>query len=202
MSDVSDEQPQAKKGGKGKKMLLLGLGGVLLIGGGVGAGVYAGGGLGGGGASAQKPAVDPNQPQLVLKGQGVAEGGAEGGEGAEGGPGPSLAGGGGEKYESTYFQIEKEFTSNLKDSPRFVQIGLGIVTHYDNRVIDNLRRHEIPVRSAVLLTLSGTDETTVFTPEGKAQLQKALTKAINDVLKQKEGFGGIADVYFTNFIVQ
>lgn len=200
MSDVSDEQPQAKKGGKGKKIILLGLGALLLIGGGIGAGVYAGGGLSAGGAAA-KPAVDPNQPQLVLKGQGRGADG-EAGEGAEGGPGPSSAGAGGEKYESTYFQIEKEFTSNLKDSPRFVQIGLGVVTHYDNRVIDNLRRHEIPVRSAVLLALSGTDETTVFTPDGKAQLQKALTKAINDVLKQKEGFGGIADVYFTNFIVQ
>lgn len=197
---MSDEQPKAKKGGKGKKMLLLGLGGLLLIGGGVGAGIYAGGGLGG--AAANKPAVDPNQPQLVLKGQGESGAGGEGGEGGEDSPGRSPAGSGGEKYESSYFQIEKEFTSNLKDSPRFVQIGLGIVTHYDKRVIDNLRRHEIPVRSAVLLALSGADETTVFTPEGKAELQKSLTKAINDVLKQKEGFGGIADVYFTNFIVQ
>jgi len=198
MSDVSDEQPKAKKGGKGKKIILLGVGGLLLIGGGVGAGIYAGGGLAGGGA-AHKPAVDPNQPKLVLKGQGESP---ADGEGGGDGPGPSPAGSGGEKYESSYFQIEKEFTSNLKDSPRFVQVGLGIVTHYDKRVIDNLRRHEIPVRSAVLLALSGADEAAVFTPEGKAQLQKSLTKAINDVLKQKEGFGGIADVYFTNFIVQ
>ena len=38
--------------------------------------------------------------------------------------------------------------------------------------------------------------------DGKTRLQKRLAAAINAVLKEKEGFGGIANVYFTNFIVQ
>ena len=84
----------------------------------------------------------------------------------------------------------------------FIQVGLAVATHYDDRVIQNLRTHEIAVRSAVLMTLSETTEEQVFTVEGKRQLQKRLVDAVNDVLKQKEGFGGIGNVYFTNFIVQ
>ena len=33
-------------------------------------------------------------------------------------------------------------------------------------------------------------------------IQDRLAKAINGVLKEKEGFGGVSNVYFTNFIVQ
>jgi len=33
-------------------------------------------------------------------------------------------------------------------------------------------------------------------------LQRDLTQAINDVLRQKEGFGGIDNVYFTNLVIQ
>ena len=38
--------------------------------------------------------------------------------------------------------------------------------------------------------------------QGKAQLAKRLTVAINKTLKQKEGFGGISNTYFTSFVVQ
>ena len=109
---------------------------------------------------------------------------------------------GGDKYASTYYPMEKEFTSNLRDSAHYVQIGLAVSTHYDERVIENLRTHEIPVRSAVLMTLGDATEEDVFSSEGKKRLQAKLVNAINGVLKQKEGFGGIGNVYFTNFVVQ
>jgi flagellar protein FliL len=54
----------------------------------------------------------------------------------------------------------------------------------------------------VLMTLSETDEENIFTAEGKRDLQRRLVKAINAVLQEKEGFGGVGNVYFTNFIVQ
>ena len=34
------------------------------------------------------------------------------------------------------------------------------------------------------------------------QLQARLVKAINATLEQKEGFGGVGNVYFTSFVVQ
>jgi flagellar protein FliL len=112
------------------------------------------------------------------------------------------AGEGGDKYASTYYQLEKEFTSNLRESVHFVQVGIAISTPYDNTVIEGLKTHEMAVRSAILLALGETSEEEVFTAEGKKKLQKRLADAINAVLKEKEGFGGVGNVYFTNFIVQ
>jgi flagellar protein FliL len=53
-----------------------------------------------------------------------------------------------------------------------------------------------------LLTLSEQDGLVLATPQGKQALQKQLSKSINRVLREKEGFGGIDSVYFTNLVVQ
>jgi flagellar FliL protein len=176
---------------KGKKLILI-LALLVLVGAGAGAGVYFSGILGPSHEEGAEPAKD--LPKLLPKGSKPKEAEGEKSEGgsAEGGP----------AYESSYFQIEKEFTSNLKDSSHLIQIGLAVSTPYDEKVIEHLKAHELAVRSAVLMTLTDTDEELIFTPEGKKDLQARLVKAINAVLKEKEGFGGVGNVYFTNFIVQ
>lgn len=202
MSDEPDKASK-KKGGM-KKMLLMGVALIALVGGGVGAGLYAASsGLIGGAAAVP----ENNGPRLVPKSEekrAPAPGEGEGhGESTSSGEGESTPlGTGGDKYASTYYAMEKEFTSNLRDSAHYVQIGLAVGTHYDDRVIENLRTHEIAVRSAVLMTLGDASEDEVFSSEGKKRLQAKLVNAINGVLKQKEGFGGISNVYFTNFVVQ
>jgi flagellar FliL protein len=98
--------------------------------------------------------------------------------------------------------MEKEFTSNLKDSVHFIQVGVAVSTPYDETVIEHLKTNDIAVRSAILMALGDTTEEQVFTSEGKQQLSKRLTTAINATLKQKEGFGGISNTYFTSFVVQ
>jgi flagellar FliL protein len=214
MSDTKDAAPDGpKKKGKMGKIIILGVGLLALVGGGVGAGLYAASsGMIGGGHAEE---ADADTPKLVPKseekrGGSGGEGGEGGGHGGSEGEGsseshgglPTPKGEGGDKYASNYFTMEKEFTSNLKESVHFIQVGIAVSTPYDDRVIENLKTHEIAVRSAVLLTLGNTDEDSVFTPEGKAALQKSLAGAINGVLKEKEGFGGISNVYFTNFVVQ
>jgi flagellar FliL protein len=181
--------PAPKK--KGKKKLIIILAALVLAGGGAGAGLFFTGMLGG--AAEQEPAKD--LPKLLPKGsKPKTEEKAEGGGSSEGGEAP--------KYETSYFQMEKEFTSNLKESSHLIQVGLAVSTPYDEKVIEHLKGHELAVRSAVLMTLSETDEEMVFTADGKKDLQTRLVKAINGVLKEKEGFGGVGNVYFTNFIVQ
>ena len=83
-----------------------------------------------------------------------------------------------------------------------MQVGVAISTPYDDKVIENLKTNDIAVRSAVLLALGDTPEEQVFTSDGKRQLQARLVKAINATLQQKEGFGGVGNVYFTSFVVQ
>ncbi|KQT34737.1 flagellar basal body protein FliL [Sphingomonas sp. Leaf412] len=215
MSDTPDAAP-AKKKGKMKKILVAVIGVGVLVGGGVGAGLYAAGsGMIGGGAHAG-PAEDPNKPKLVPKAEqkhagegGEGEGGGDhgGGEGEEAAEGeakgaPTPAGSGGEKYASNYYAMERDFTSNLQDSAHIVQVGVAVSTPYDDKVITNLKTNDIAVRSAILMALGDTTEDQVFSSEGKKQLQKRLVASINQVLKEKEGFGGIGNVYFTNFVVQ
>ena len=191
---AADAPPPRKRKGKAKLFLILGL--LVLAGGGGGAGLYFSGLIGGGGdhhAEAEKKDL----PQLVAKGSKPKAEQAEGESGE-----PAEEGGEGPKYESSYFQLEKEFTSNLKESAHLVQVGIAVSTPYDEKVVANLKSHELAVRSAILMTLSETDEEQVFSAEGKKDLARRIVSAINAVLKEKEGFGGVANVYFTNFIVQ
>ncbi len=195
MSDTPADAAPKKKGKKGKILVLAGA--VVLLGGGVGGGVLAARSFGG-----AKAAVD-NSPKLVPKSEQKAPVAKEGGEGGgsakpTGGP----AGTGGEKFASTYYPMDKEFTANLQGSTHFIQVGLALSTHYDDRVIANLKADDIAVRSAVLMALGDTPEDQVFTSDGKRALQARIVKAINATLVQKEGFGGISNAYFTSFVVQ
>ncbi|UZK68880.1 flagellar basal body-associated FliL family protein [Sphingomonas sp. S1-29] len=196
MSDKKDDAPK-KKGGIGK-WIGIGVALVALVGGGVGAGLYASssGMLRGGEAKAEGPRLVPKEEEKR-----AAKKEGEEGEAEASGDAPTK-GEGGDSYASNYYALEKEFTSNLLGSVHFVQIGVAVSTPYDDSVIEGLKTHEIAVRSAILMALGETDEEQVFSTEGKRQLQKRLVKAINDTLKEKEGFGGIGNVYFTNFVVQ
>ncbi|WP_340313810.1 flagellar basal body-associated FliL family protein [Rhizorhabdus argentea] len=188
-----------KKKGKMKGILMMLIMAIVLAGGGVGAGMYAAGaGLAGGHEKAAEE--DPNAPKLVAK-EGLEEGGHVEKKtlplGIESDQSPDPT-----KYKATYYTFEQPFTANLRDSDGFTQIGLGTSTFYDQKVLDNLKDNELPIRSAILMVMSQQDSFTISTPEGKLALQKQLKDAINGVLKQRTGFGGIDNVYFTTIVVQ
>ena len=197
MSEAVVEAPKKKKGGM-MKILLLVIGALVLVGGSVGGALYAmNAGLIGGG----KGAAEPSGPRLVPKAEQKRAGTGEGAEAKAGGHKPPT-GTGGDKYASNYYAMDKEFTSNLQDSVHFVQVGIAVSTPYDDTVIENIKTNEIAVRSSILMALGDTTEEQVFSSNGKQMLQRRLAKAINDTLKEKEGFGGVGNVYFTNFVVQ
>lgn len=193
MSDDTKPQPPKKKG-KLKTIIMIGLGSLLLVGGGIGAGLYAAGAGLAGGAHAEPE--DPNQPKLVER--------SDAHESSHGGKQPRQIEEAIDpsKYKASYYDLAQNFTSNLRDSDGFMQVSLGVSTFYDQRVLDRVKEHEMAIRSVVLMTLADQDAFVIATPQGKKELQKKLKKAINDVLIEKEGFGGIDDVYFTNFIIQ
>lgn len=200
--DKDGEKQPKKKGGK-IKILIFALGGLVLVGGGVAGGLYAmQSGLIGGAKGAHEIVYE--RARLVPKSEEKrVSASAESGEHGGGGGGHSTPmGAGGDKYASTYFAMEKEFTANLRDSVHFIQVGVAVSTPYDDRIIENLKTHEIAVRSAILIALGDATEEQMFSVEGKRELQIHLAHAINNVLKQKEGFGGVGNVYFTNFVVQ
>ena len=198
MSSAAPAAEAPKKKGKMKGILMMLIMAIVFAGGGIGAGMYAAGaGLVGGHKEVPE---DPNAPKLVEK-----EGHADSGHGekqtlpvgleTDKSPDPT-------KYKASYYTFEQPFTANLRDSDGFTQVGLGASTFYDQKVIDNIKDNEMPIRSAILMALSQQDSFTISTPEGKLKLQKELKMAINDVLKQRTGFGGIDNVYFTTLVVQ
>ena len=198
MSDEPETEVAAKpkKKGKGKLILMLL---VLVVAGGGAGGAYALGLFGGGKASAETA----DGPKLVPKSEQKRGGGGDGkeGEAKSSGTAPP-SGSGGDKYASNYYPLDKDFTSNLRDSVHYVQVGLAVSTPYDDTVIENLKTNEIAIRSSILMALGDATEDEVFTSEGKQKLAARLTAAINATLKEKEGFGGISNTYFTNFVVQ
>ena len=187
MSDEAAATPK-KKGGKMKKIIFFVILPLILIGGGVGAGVVAAGKFG---SHASGPKLDPNRPKLVLK-QGE-EGPVDLPPGAKADPAI---------YKSTYVPMDQPFTSNLRDTDGYLQLGIGVSTLYDQKVTDHLKDSDMPIRAAVLDVLSQQSADTLNTPQGKAALRQQIKVAINNVLQQREGFGGIDDVYFTSFIIQ
>lgn len=189
---MSDTEAKAPKKGKKKKILILGLMVLVLGGGGVGAGLYATGYVGGD----HGPVEDPNKPHLVVR-EGVDPIWAERYASADGSKPVNPR-----KFQASYYPIADSITANLRDSDGYVQIGVGVSTYYDERVIEAVKLHEMAVKSAVLMTLSNQDVASLTSREGKLKLKHELKKAINDVLKSREGFGGIDDVYFTSFVVQ
>jgi flagellar FliL protein len=197
MSEIIEETAAPRKRRLMKTLAIVG-GGLVLVAGGVSGGLYAAGYFPGGAAHGEAAAA--TGPKLVPKAE-QKRFTASGEGGHDAGSGPPV-GEGGDRYASNYYALDKEFTSNLQDSVHFIQIGLAVSTPYDDTVIDNIKTNEIAVRSSILMALGDTTEEQVFSTQGKKLLQARLAKAINATLKEKEGFGGVGNVYFTNFVVQ
>jgi flagellar protein FliL len=197
------QAPAKKKRGKLRLVILSIVGATALLGGGLGAGLYASGAL----MSTGEP-EDSNRPKLVERGETEPASSSEGSEGDA----PQHKVGtvsvssdkvavDPERFDVTYIPLDQPFTANLANGG-IIQVGLSVATYYDYRVVDNVRRQTVPIRSAALLALSQEDPDVLSTPAGKAALQRSLTNAVNQVLRDKEGFGGIDNVYFTSLVIQ
>ncbi|MES2493189.1 MAG: flagellar basal body-associated FliL family protein [Pseudomonadota bacterium] len=195
----ADNETKAPKKGGGMMMKLLIPAGLLAVGGGGAYGLIAAGILGGG---AHASAKEDTNPKLVRKGEeDPFAPKAEGDHGAEGG-GHAVDGDGGSEYKTSYYVFSDEFTSNLKGSDALVQLSLACSTRRDGRVLMWVKKHELAIRSAMIAVLADTPEEAIMTVEGKDHLQQRLTGAINKVLAENEGFGGVDAVYFKSFIIQ
>lgn len=183
-----------KKKGKGRLIVAATLVAVL---GGAGGGAYA---YVAGGLMEKGHDAKANVPQLLLKGEKdpYAPPEAEGDAAAA----SEILGDGGSKYRTAYFLFTEDFTSNLRDSAGLVQVSVAAATHHDGRVLMWLKKHELALRSRVLVELADTPEEEILTPGGKERLQQRLAKGMNEVLTEAEGFGGVDAVYFRSLLIQ
>lgn len=106
------------------------------------------------------------------------------------------------RFEYTYMQIEREFLVNLSGSKKVMSVQLAVMTHYDERVFENVKKHEFALRSVIMDVMRQTPEADLTKPEFRKELAAKIRDAMNTLLEKYEDFGGIEDIYFTNFIVQ
>lgn len=198
---------KAKDKGKGKeaegeekpkggflKMLIFAV--VLLaVGAGGAYGAYAAGLFGDAGGAAED-----NSPKLVRKGEDDPYAPPDDGKGKD--VGAVVHGDGGNEFRTAYYSFSEPFTSNLLDSAALIQVDLAASTQRDGRVLQWLGQHELAIRSAILTELANTPEADIYSTAGKDRLKAGLTEAINAVLTENEGFGGVDDVHFKGFLVQ
>ncbi|WIV51286.1 flagellar basal body-associated FliL family protein [Marivivens sp. LCG002] len=194
MSDVNTDAP--KKPGILSKIIKL----VVRL---VVAAVLVGAGFGGGYFYFANP-LSPSQSMLTLLAEEQAAKEAEG-EATEGEVGPkkipkTLPET--ELFQTSYYEMEDALTTNLKDSRRFLQIGVSMSTQYDQAVIDNVQTHKLAIRSDILGVIGSFTEADIEGAVGRENLALAIRDVINKRLEQLEGFGGIEDVFFSTFVLQ
>lgn len=90
----------------------------------------------------------------------------------------------------------------MSSSKKVMSVQLAIMTHYDDRVFENVKKHDFALRSVIMDVMRQTQETDIVKPEFRKELAQRIRNAMNTLLEKYEDFGGIEEVHFTNFIVQ
>ena len=106
------------------------------------------------------------------------------------------------RFENTYKEIERPLVANIVSSRKVMQIKVAIMTHYDDRVVSNLEKHDFAIRSEILDVIRKVDETALSRPNFRKELAEQIKVAVNSVLERYEDFGGVEEVMFTEFVVQ
>ena len=216
MADENTDPPKKKS----PIMLILAgvFGGIILVGGGLGAGYFLFGG--------NQPLPEDIANDIIASkaaDEAAAEGGVEG-EGEpeidcpveeeleEGEEMPEECMGPEEKvskevpseelFETMYYEFPATLTTNLKGSRRFLQVGIGISTQYDETVIENIEAHMPALTAEILATLSDYTEEEVAGREARFALAEDLRTTMNTTLTGLEGFGGIEKVHLTSYVMQ
>tara|TARA_B100000674_G_scaffold418644_1_gene369171 strand:+ start:559 stop:1203 length:645 start_codon:yes stop_codon:yes gene_type:complete len=107
-----------------------------------------------------------------------------------------------EKFLTTYYEFPGNFTTNLRESKKFLQITVGVSTQYDEEVMVNVESHQLALRGIILGVMSEYSEQDVAGRDGKQSLADAIRDALNIFLEDKEGFGGVEGIHFTSFVLQ
>ena len=103
---------------------------------------------------------------------------------------------------TTYYEFSGTFTTNLRESRKFLQVGVGVSTQYDDAVMANVESHQLALRSEILGTMSEFSEEGIEGKKGRDELADEIKESLNTKLMELEGFGGIEYVHFTSFMLQ
>ncbi len=108
------------------------------------------------------------------------------------------------RFEKSYMELDdkKPLLANVSNSRKVMQVSLSLMTQYDDRVFKSVERHRTALRSVALDVLRQTTEADLAKPDFRTELAKQLRDRINSELTRLENFGGIEEVFFTEFVYQ
>ena len=106
------------------------------------------------------------------------------------------------KFESRYKEMSRPLIANVAASRKVMSVTVAIMTHYDDKVLTNMDKHEFALRSASLDVLRQVTEADIDKPTFRIELAEKIRLAMNSVLERYEDFGGIEQVLFTEFVIQ
>jgi flagellar FliL protein len=193
MADEENTEPKKSRGML--KILMFVFGGLFLIGAGLGAGFFLFG--------SDQPDPSEEIEQIIERKMDEAEEKKAADEEAVDGEQkvsketPEV-----KTFMTTYFEFPGTFTTNLINSRKFLQVGVGVSTQYDDTVMGNVDAHQLALRSEILNTMSEFSEADIQGKSGREELAKALANAVNEKLIALEDFGGVSEVHFTSFVLQ
>ena len=108
------------------------------------------------------------------------------------------------RFEKSYMELDekKALVANVAGSRKVMQTSLSLMTQYDDRVFQNVEKHRAALRSVALDVLRQVTEADLAKPDFRADLAKQLRDKINAELVRLENFGGIEEIFFTEFVYQ
>jgi flagellar FliL protein len=150
-----------------------------------------------GGPKADAHGAAPKAPEHGAAPKADAHGAKDAGAGKQAKKSPEAA-----KFEYTYHQLDRDFLVNLTGSRKVMSVQIAVVTRYDARVIDNVKKHDFALRSVIMDVMRFTTESDLAKPDFRKELAIKIRDAMNTLIEKYEDFGGLEEVYFTSFIVQ
>ena len=109
-----------------------------------------------------------------------------------------------DRFEKSYMELDdkKALVANVAGSRKVMQASLSLMTQYDDRVFQNVEKHRAALRSVALDVLRQVTEADLAKPDFRTELAKRLRDKINSELVRLENFGGIEEIFFTEFVYQ
>lgn len=183
MAQKEEAKTPAKKGGGLKKILLIVIGALVLVGGAVGATLFLTGAL-------HKPAEAASEHKPAAK----ASAKSGGGHGAEA-PAPGTV--------AIYQPLDPPFIINFEDQGilRYLQIGFSVMAR-DKAIIDAVNNNMPQIRNNLILLFGNQKAETLSSNEGKEKLRALALEQVQNVLNQEIGEPGIEAIYYTAFVMQ
>ena len=104
---------------------------------------------------------------------------------------------------AVYMDIEQPFVVNFQDEGqlRYLQITISVMTK-NPKVVEEMKRHMPLIRNNLVMLFSGQTREGIISREGKEKIRKEAEAEVQKILKEQTGNPGVKALYFTSFVMQ